>query len=141
MSAPSRILAGAVLGYGLLSVSASINALLLAWTLGHLAWWMFHASLVRITCSTIAIGSCVLLLGLILTKVFRRLPVIGAIASMTIAVLIVIAELLYDAQLVFPALQLIWKFLAAFLLGPPAVVFLLERLRPTNRLSRLTMNY
>jgi hypothetical protein len=73
----------------------------------------------------------VICLGLIFSKLFNHRSTLGAFASMTIAILVLVyTSYIYPSYVLEP---LTASFLIAFLLGPPLILLLVDRLRSNNR--------
>jgi hypothetical protein len=125
---PFQILAGTLLALVLMWAATLIYGLLQFWSLGHPLWWKFSPSLVDTASEIAAFGPCLLLLGFLLTKLYRGFSVTSAFASMAIALLLTVADSLDEPQLILSMVRLTWPMLLTFLVGPPTIVFALGRL-------------
>jgi hypothetical protein len=125
-----RVLVGAVLGWVVVCASVALLGLLAVWSPFPKGWWMHHMSVVMTDSEILALLPCIVLLGFLMSKLYRVRPVVSAFASLVIALLATSASPSADLETLRSSL----RFFAPFLLGTPLVVFLLtQHLRSNNR--------
>lgn len=75
-------------------------------------------------------------LGVIFARLFKTRPVLCAFEAMTIALVIAYAETFRTPELLLPTARMTLELIVAFLIGPPFIVYVLNRLRSNNRFER-----
>src|SRR5579862_2147974 len=122
----SLLLSGAVLGWMGMCVGVAAFGFLAVWSPFPLGLWKSHGSLVIRLSALLVVFPLVLLLGLIFRRLFSAsFRVLDAFLSMLIAFLIAYADTLWEPHPIQDLGQTaeLW---VPFLLGVPAVVYLLE---------------
>ena len=131
--------------FGLVVLGAALTLVamgLAAWLFGQLAiyspfsWvlWKFQGPLVIYGSEFISIVPIALVLSVILWRLFSSRRVLNAFFSVSIALLVGLAGALDDPNALQGFLKEMPQFWMTYLLGVPAVVSLLERLR-SNKLK------
>ena len=127
---------GAFLGVVLMSVAIFFVERLASWAPFPLSLWRTHIVVVIYASEAIAFLPIALLLGVMMTKIFASSRVMNALMSMAIALAIGFVGSLAEQQATLASLVEMPELAAAFLVGVPAVVLVLERLQSNHRLRR-----
>jgi hypothetical protein len=130
-----RVLLGALIALVTLGASVFFYGFLAAWSPFPQTWWIHHMSWVTFASVALTVVPCVVVLGLILSKVYKQYPVRSAFVSTTIALLVAFAGSFTDPQHLASGIGWTFGYFGPFLVGPPLVVLLLHRLRSNNRQS------
>jgi hypothetical protein len=133
MKSALRVLFAAIVGTLVLWASLYLLGLLAVWSPWPNPWWAHRYTVVAITSKAVAFLPCVALLGILFAKLFPTRPVLYALVTMTLVLVVAYADTLVHPELVGPTLRLTWEMLVVFLLGPPVVVYVLGSLRSNNR--------
>jgi hypothetical protein len=128
-----RVLIGAFLGVVLMSVAVYVVRLLAASSPFPLSLWRTRVVVVLYASEAIAFLPIALVLGVVMTRIFASSRVTNAVISMAIALAIGFIGSLTEQQATLSSLAEMPGLAAAFLVGVPAVVLVLERLR-SNKL-------
>ena len=132
----ARILLGALITTISLWVAVALYGLLAVQFPFPHTWWVNHPSWVTSGSIALAVVPIVLVLGLVLSRILLHRAVPAALLSTAIAIVIVEVSSISDfGQLLSDAGWMV-GFVGGFLVGPPLVVLLAERMRPNKSLER-----
>jgi hypothetical protein len=133
---PTRLLLGTFAGVVVLWASSTFDVALYLWLLSAMPWWWeHHLRLVSVASEMLAVVPCVVGLGLMFGRVYSSRPVLCALASMALALLVAFAETLRTPERVGPTIRLTWEFFLPFLVGPALIVYLARFVRSNRRWS------
>ena len=124
-----RVLLGSFVALVFLCVSVALYGFLAAWSPFPQRWWIHHMPWVTFGSVALTVLPCVVIIGLILSKVYKQFPVTSAFVSMTIALLVAFAIPFRDPRQLASDIGWTLGYFGPFLVGPPLVVLLLDRLR------------
>ena len=127
---------GVFLGTAVLWASVTLYGLLAAWAPWPVEWWRHHPQAVFLGSKVIALTPGVFILGFLLDKLFKVRPVLNAVVSMALTLLVACADTFRTPELIGPMIRLTWPLDVTFLVGPPFVVYLLNEMRSNKRLER-----
>jgi len=110
-----------------------LYGLLAVWLLSPDLWWTHRYSIVSLTSKALAFLPCIFVLGFVFRKLFRTRPVLFAVVTMLLVLLVAYADMFRNPELIAPTLRLSWDLLVSFIVGPPLVVYFMSQMRSNNR--------
>jgi hypothetical protein len=132
----ARILLGALITTISLWAAVAFYGLLAARVPFPQAWWVNHPSWVTLGSIALAVVPIVVVVGLVLSRILVRPAVAASLLSTAIAIVVVAVSSISDFSQLLSDAGWMGGFVGGFLVGPPLVVLLAERMRPNKSLER-----